>query len=105
MNDIFETNGTILIIHLPEEVDHFVCDYIRKETDRIMGRIYIRTIHFDFQNTTFMDSSGIGLIMGRYRALGMRKNSVRGINVKNSIQRILRLSGLHKYISWEKGEE
>ena len=65
--------GTSLTVRLPEELDHPASDLIRKETDRIMGQTYIKTIIFDFEETTFMDSSGIGLIMGRYRALGMGK--------------------------------
>ena len=69
--------GTSLTVRLPEELDHPASDLIRKETDRIMGQTYIKTIIFDFEETTFMDSSGIGLIMGRYRALGMGKGCIK----------------------------
>ena len=63
-----------------------------------MNRRYIRSIVFDFADTTFMDSSGIGLIMGRYRALGMRKDCVRAVHVSSYMEKLLRLSGVHKYI-------
>ena len=43
-----------------------------------MSRAYIKKIIFDFENTEFMDSSGIGLIMGRYRALGMGQKCIAG---------------------------
>ena len=72
MTSGFEKSGTVLTVHLPAELDHPASELIRRESDRIMGKIYIRTICFDFGNTVFMDSSGVGLIMGRYRALGMR---------------------------------
>lgn len=52
---------------------------------------------FDFSETVFMDSSGIGLLMGRYRALGMRK-CVQVVNVNSHIAKLLRLSGVGKYI-------
>ena len=77
--------GTSLTVRLPEELDHPASDLIRKETDRIMGQTYIKTIIFDFEETTFMDSSGIGLIMGRYRALGMGKGCIKAVNVSSCL--------------------
>lgn len=53
---------------------------------------------FDFSETVFMDSSGIGLLMGRYRALGMRGKCVQVVNVNSHIAKLLRLSGVGKYI-------
>ena len=69
MKPVIETSGTDMTVFLPAELDHPASDIIRRETDRIMGKIYIRTIIFDFAETKFMDSSGIGLIMGRYSCL------------------------------------
>ena len=80
--------GTSLTVRLPEELDHPASDLIRKETDRIMGQTYIKTIIFDFEETTFMDSSGIGLIMGRYRALGMGKGCIKAVNVRSEERRV-----------------
>ena len=90
--------GTSLTVRLPEELDHPASDLIRKETDRIMGQTYITTIIFDFEETTFMDSSGIGLIMGRYRALGMGKGCIKAVNVSSYVEKLLHLSGVHKFI-------
>ena len=84
MKPVFETTGTCLNIKLPEELDHPASELIRRESDRIMGKIYIRTICFDFGNTVFMDSSGVGLIMGRYRALGMRSGCMKACLMGNS---------------------
>ena len=70
MENRFEIQGNSLIIHLPKEVDHMVTDEIRRDSDDIIRKKYIRTITFDFSGTAFMDSSGIGLIMGRYRMMG-----------------------------------
>ena len=77
MDLAFQTDGTCLRVALPEELDHPVSDKIRKETDKIINETYIRTLVFDFQNTNFMDSSGIGLLMGRYRVLGMKNGCIR----------------------------
>lgn len=107
MEEMFKLEGTTLTIFLPGDLDHPVSDLIRKETDRIIGRVYIRTIIFDFSTTEFMDSSGIGLLMGRYRTLGMRKGCICAVGVSRHIDRLLRLSGLHRYIEIRKadGEE
>ena len=87
MKPVFETTGTCLNIKLPEELDHPASELIRRESDRIMGKIYIRTICFDFGNTVFMDSSGVGLIMGRYRALGMRSGCMKACHVSGYIEK------------------
>ena len=71
MTSGFEKSGTVLTVHLPAELDHPASDEIRRESDRIIGHDYIKNMIFDFSETVFMDSSGIGLLMGRYRALGM----------------------------------
>lgn len=47
---------------------------------------------FDFENTEFMDSSGIGLIMGRYRALGMGQKCIMAVNTGSHIDKLLHLS-------------
>ena len=104
MKPVFETTGTCLNIKLPEELDHPASELIRRESDRIMGKIYIRTICFDFGNTVFMDSSGVGLIMGRYRALGMRSGCMKACHVSGYIEKLLRLSGVSKFLELERTE-
>ena len=84
--------------HLPAELDHPASDEIRRDSDRIIGHNYIKNMIFDFSETVFMDSSGIGLLMGRYRALGMRGKCVQVVNVNSHIAKLLRLSGVGKYI-------
>lgn len=106
INERFQLEGTTLTVFLPKDLDHPVADKIRKEAENIAGKTYIRTILFDFSETEFMDSSGVGLLMGRYRALGMRKDCIRAIGVNSHIERLMRLSGLHRYIGIQKaGEE
>ena len=98
MESVFEISGAVMTVHLPVDLDHPVSDSIRRETDRIIGQQYIKNMVFDFSETVFMDSSGIGLLMGRYRALGMRGKCVQVINVNSHIAKLLRLSGVGKYI-------
>lgn len=104
MEGIFTLEQTCLTIRLPKELDHLVTDELRRESDRIMDRNYVRRILFDFQDTEFMDSSGIGLIMGRYRALGMGRECICAIHVNDYIRRLLRLSGLQRYLKIQEEE-
>lgn len=105
MEPFFATEGSCLTIVLPKELDHPASDEIRRESDKIIDGTYIRTIVFDFEKTGFMDSSGIGLIMGRYRALGMRAGCICAVHVNSHIEKLLRLSGLHKYIKIQTCDE
>ena len=58
----------------------------------------IKNIVFDFSNSTFMDSSGIGMIMGRYRVIKEKKGFVGVKGVGPAIHRILEISGLYKLV-------
>ena len=90
MENRFEIQGNSLIIHLPKEVDHMVTDEIRRDSDDIIRKKYIRT--------AFMDSSGIGLIMGRYRMMGMRGDCIQATGVNSYIEKLLHLSGVYKCV-------
>lgn len=59
----------VMTIRLPEEVDHFVADRLREEAGEILVERNVREVVFDFRKTVFMDSSGIGLVMGRFREM------------------------------------
>ena len=98
MENRFEIQGNSLIIHLPKEVDHMVTDEIRRDSDDIIRKKYIRTITFDFSGTAFMDSSGIGLIMGRYRTVYLMGGEVWAVHVNSRMKKILNLSGVTKIL-------
>lgn len=101
----YAVQNAVLTIKLPEELDHVAADAIRKETEKVMGKTFIRGIIFDFEDTLFMDSSGIGLIMGRYRALGLRGGCIQAVHVSKYMERMLRISGVHKYIHIQKEDD
>ncbi|HIT91175.1 MAG TPA: STAS domain-containing protein, partial [Candidatus Merdenecus merdavium] len=69
MESLFKVRGTSLTIFVPQELDHHNAEMIRTGADRIIESQNIRGVIFDFAETQFMDSSGIGVIMGRYKNL------------------------------------
>ena len=92
---IFEEEDTIRVI-LPKEIDHHVAKPIREEID---GRVFMsspKVVILDFSEVSFMDSSGIGLILGRAALcgeIGGRLN-VRGLS--RTLMKLVRLSGIEK---------
>ena len=103
MNELFEFKDAILTVHLPQDLDHPQSDWIRKETDRIMSRTYVKRIVFDFENTEFMDSSGIGLIMGRYNLMKELEGELVVAKTGPATERILRLAGLDRMVQINDG--
>ena len=102
MKESMEVNGNTLTIRVPEELDHCSAEEIRLESDRLLVRSQIRQIVFDFSRTGFMDSSGIGMIMGRYRNIRLLGGTVKAVHVGEQVERILRISGIHKVIRIER---
>ena len=66
----YEAHGQTLEIHLPKELDHHNCRNLKYETDLLLSENYISKVVFDFSRTEFMDSSGIGILLNRYKQMG-----------------------------------
>lgn len=96
MAEDFQVIDNYLMIRLPEEVDHHRAGYISENADRHLVREEVCNVVFDFENTRFMDSSGVGIIMGRHRKISCFGGKVYAIHVDRQIQRILTVSGLNK---------
>ena len=94
-----------LTIFLPQEVDHHNADEIRKESDHIIAKRHIKYVIFDFEKTSFMDSSGIGVLMGRYRQIHSLGGEIWAIHANNRMKKILHMSGVTKIIQlYEESE-
>lgn len=98
MKNSLSIDGTDLIVHMPEEVDHLSSADLRIAADLILESYEIHRIIFDFSNTLFMDSSGIGMIMGRYRNIIRKGGEILAIHTNHRIEKILYLSGIYKLI-------
>lgn len=69
MNNLCVIRRGILIVNLGGDLDHHVTEMIRDEIDKKINGQKVHTITFNFRNVSFMDSAGIGLLMGRYRKI------------------------------------
>ena len=70
----YQVQENCLTIYLPSEVDHHNAEEMRKNADALIERNHIKFVIFDFEMTDFMDSSGIGVIMGRYKIIRLRRS-------------------------------
>jgi stage II sporulation protein AA (anti-sigma F factor antagonist) len=94
----YEIYQRCLIIRLSEELDHHNAVKIREKADRLIDKNNIKHIIFDFSGAGFMDSAGIGVIMGRYRKVIFIGGKTAVANVNSAVDRIFRISGLYKII-------
>ena len=67
MEEMYTVKDNCLFVMMPKEMDHHKADAIRMKIDEYLLDHKAQNVIFDFENTRFMDSSGIGLIVGRYK--------------------------------------
>ena len=99
-----EVNGRMMIIHLREDLDHHNAMYIRELTDVYLEKYAIKRILFDFSGVEFMDSSGIGVVMGRYKQMSYLGGEVYVWGVGKTVDRIFQMSGLYKLVKYWEGK-
>ncbi len=99
---IFHKEGTRLRITLPKEMDHHSAEEIRAGADHILETELIQQIIFDFSNTEFMDSSGIGMVLGRYKKIQFMGGNVSLEGTSDRIRRILEMGGVYQMIMKEE---
>ena len=92
----YQVEENCLTIFLPHELDHHNAEAIKKESDYLIDRNHIRYVIFDFAETSFCDSSGIGVLMGRYKKVYMFGGSVYAVNATERMKKILKMSGITK---------
>lgn len=76
------------------DIDHHTAGNIRKTIDVYIQDMHPKLLELDFGGVQFMDSSGIGLIMGRYKLMKLLNGQVSVINVPDHLKRIIDMSGL-----------
>ena len=67
MNIEYDTKDKLLVLKITEEIDHHTTEKIRRRADYEINRLLPRKVIFDFGSVTFMDSAGIGFLIGRYK--------------------------------------
>ena len=92
-----ERDGALHFI-LIGELDHHSAAAVREETDRVIDTVRYQRVVFDMTYLSFMDSSGIGVLLGRYKRLAEKKTPAYILNPAPIVDRILTMSGVYKLI-------
>jgi len=90
--------GQTLVVTPIGDLDHHSVATLREKIDKEAQRENARNILFDFSEVEFMDSSGIGLIIGRYKLADANGGVTAVCHMKDSLRRIFDISGLKKII-------
>mgnify|MGYP003561162577 FL=1 len=93
-----ERNGSQLVLHIREELDHHMAGQISRVVDLQIEKGSVRTLIFDFSGITFMDSSGIGMVMGRHRKMNFLGGRTYVTGIGDGVDRIFQMSGLYRII-------
>ncbi len=92
-----------LRIALSGEIDHHTAAQLRAGIDEEVNRWMPARLVLDFDGVTFMDSSGIGLVMGRYRLVKPYGGTVEIVNVPAPLRKVMRVAGLDRLAQFEEG--
>ena len=94
----YEREQKTLKISITEEIDHHWADKLRRRIDNEITRYMPRKTIFDFDRVTFMDSAGIGMIIGRYKMMKLIGGELEIKNANESVDKILEMSGIKKIV-------
>ena len=101
----YQYKNGVFIYYLPKELDHYYADKLKRKSEETFAREKINFLIFDFSNTNFMDSSGIGLITGRFRRIYDNGGQTYVVNVNQNIDKLLKLSGIYSIIKKKNTKE
>ena len=98
-----KVNGETLIAYLHGEIDHHTAGSMRQAIDRAIERNMPSLLTLDFSGITFMDSSGVGLVMGRYRNLAKTGARLCVAGTSPQIYKMMKLGGIERLATLESG--
>ncbi len=94
-----EITGRTLVAHIDGELDQHSAGSVRRELDRCLRRTGVVNLVLDFSRLQFMDSSGIGVIIGRYKLVKSLGGDVAVVSASASMDRIITASGLKRIMT------
>ncbi len=98
-----EVNGEVAVAYLCGDIDHHTAKPMREEIDAAVEKHMPSLLVLDFKDVSFMDSSGIGLVMGRYKLLSKSGAELAVTNPSPQIYKVMHLAGLERLAKIEKG--
>lgn len=104
LQSMFSVKDNVLIVRLSGELDHHTAEILRDEWKRMIYEHGVDHVILNLGDVTFMDSSGLGVILGRYKEIMQLGGEVVVCSIAPSIKRLFEMSGLFKIIRLESNE-
>ncbi len=98
MESKFYEEDKLLVFKIIDEIDDYSVQKIRRRADYEIERYMPKKVVFDFNSVTFMDSAGIGMLIGRYKFANMIGAKLEVANLTQSVKKIFEMSGILKLI-------
>ena len=95
-------SGEVITAYLDGEIDHHSASVMRNEIDAAVEKNMPTMLVLDFRDVSFMDSSGIGLVMGRYKVLKPYGGELHLTNTSPHIGKVVKLAGLDRLAKMDK---
>lgn len=99
-----EQGAKVLIVRLKGELDHHTAEVVRSGMDEAISRGGVNHIVVNLNGLTFMDSSGLGVILGRYKQVSAKGGKMVLCEVSPSLSRLFEMSGLFKILAVKENE-
>lgn len=96
--DVLRRKAGIPVFKISGELDHHTAAAVREKLDKAILKDGARNIVLDFKNLRFMDSSGIGVLLGRYKLIKKKGGRIYVKNVSRQVDKIFTLSGLYQVL-------
>ena len=100
----YELRGDTLIFYMPKELDHHVAGQLCKELDMLVDSFAVKELELDFGQTEFMDSSGIGVVIGRSKTMQFRGGKLVASHLQRRTEMVFRSAGLQRIVEIKEGE-
>ncbi len=100
-----QQTGEVMSAYLSGELDHHSAKEMREAIDNALDLIMPTLLIIDFSGVDFMDSSGIGLVMGRYRKLAKSGAELHVTGTSAQIYKVMKLAGIERLARLEKGDK
>lgn len=100
MEIIIDVIGETLIVELFGEIDHNQVAKGRDRIDHALDNYKTKNLIFDFSKVTFMDSSGIGMILGRYRKMGENTGNMAIVCCSKTVRNIMNMAGVFSIVDY-----
>ena len=95
----YQRKGTTLQYWMPKELDHHVAQRLCRELDSLIEMYQIKELILDFSETEFMDSSGIGVVIGRQKTMKFHNGTLYVKHLGKRVETIFKAAGLFRIVN------